>query len=313
MKKQTLLRMNLYKIIALLCICFLTSTDLRGVNKPIKENWADSISFYQSQYEKYSETDPPTIQYLEAAFGLSFSCRMGNQYELGEEVAAKALVHGSVLADSCCYSSGLFSMLAFFYEQRGDTIMPIHFHNKSQILGLRNYYLTEYPDSFEVLTQRANERQEMLNKSKMRFDQKHPLYLGLLNEWCLLVGESGNIIESKYLGEEVLKIASDSMLMDQEGMCGDAYFTLLFACAAMGELDRAEELLPLAFAYFEKHPFKHYSKTVLYLQISEGLIFDKRYSDALPFLYKAKDEMVNNDTKLKPYINERIELCKKNS
>ena len=292
-----------------LFVLFININNVMAQRKDV--NWDDSIRHYQQQYEAFGEIDKPTTQYMETALALAFACKEGQQYELGERIAARALVRGSFLADSCWQASSLFSLLAYFYEQRGDTIMPHHFHTKSQMLGIRNSIITQMPDSFEIFIKRVEYLVNMMDGSKGIFSHDHPAYLAFLNDYYWWVGQSDNILETVYLGEQILQMARDYHLTDQAEMCYGPYYWLLYAYPLYDEPDKAMALLPAAIDYYKRFPMNNITEADLYAQLGMGLMDGEYYKDALLFLEEAKKRAYQRNSKWEEEINQAIKRCKK--
>lgn len=301
----------LYTLTVCLLLPFAQSPVLAQSHQKGDENWPDSIKYYQQQFNTFKDGDIPTPHYLETAYALAYSCKEGQQYELGERVAAQALVRGSFLADSCWYAPPLFSLLAYFYEQRGDTIMPQHFHRKSQILSVKYAIAKESPDSAEMVNKKFDYLITLIENSKSTFNHDHPAYLYYLNDLCWSVGESGNIFEAVYLGEQILQLVNDYQLSDQEGICYAPYYWLLYFYPITDDLDKATALLPQATEYVRKFPQDHIIEADLYVNIGNGLMEAGCYKKALPYLIEAKNKAPQQLKEQIEQLDKKIELCKK--
>lgn len=187
--------------------CFLLD-DTVTVTKLLRElepriakssRWQDKFYYYKSRADYYFGNDKlvnqaiidyktalssfpddafPNQDYMEANYELCELLSKTKQYDEGEKYATHALVRGMAQADSCFASSLMFSQLAKFYEEKGDTIMPNHFHQKAQELGIRYNILTNKPDSMDIYTEATRDAstiesfkrpQYILSKSQQLF------------------------------------------------------------------------------------------------------------------------------------------------
>lgn len=268
------------------------------------------ISDYQRAFEVYPMSVPPTQEYLTTASDLCWALVENGQFDSSEAIATKALVRGSVMSDSCLHSARLFSILAMCYEHRGDTIMPQHFHKKSQILGLRYHALNHVPDSIDIYNERINKLFYEVEYTKAFFDKKHPNYLLSLNELAAWVMESDNFLETIHLGEQIQKLARDSMMTHVEGAC-DIYSDLLYCYAYFRQQQKAVELLPQAVEYFNDFPNRGVSEAILQVRIGLGLMDCRHYKEALPYLQQAKRKDANSPERKLKDIDQIIKECKK--
>lgn len=298
------------KIFTILAVMFaLTCVAQARMQKA--ENMADSIRYYQQKISKFPSDAPATEEYLDAVMSLCVACYKADSVVLGEQMAATALVRGSALADSCWQAATLFSTLAYFYEQRGDTIMPQHFHNKSQVLMMRYAILKEHADSVEYYNQRIEQVLNMRHQQKHLFSRKNRKYAYLNDEFCATVSSSCNTMETIYLGEQQLKLVRDSAFLADDNVCSETYFRLIYSHALMGHLDRAMTLLEEAKEYYRRFPREGISESFLWWQVGEGLFNYGDYAQALSCLQNAKKLSTDVD---KPWIDElkkTIKQCRK--
>ena len=197
-------------------------------------NLTDSIRHYQQKLGEFSDNAQITEKYLAAALSLCSVCQEADSIALGEQTAATALVRGSALADSCWQAAALFSMLAYFYEQRGDTVMPEHFHKKSQVLMIRNAILKHHADSVEYYNRRLNDLLNMRYQQQCLFSRKNRNFAFLADECCAMISDSGNTLETIHVGEQQLKLVRDSAFLATEDVCSETYYRLICAHAMTG-------------------------------------------------------------------------------
>lgn len=268
------------------------------------------ISDYQRAFEVYPMSAPPTQEYLTTASDLCWALVENEQFDHSEAIAAKALVRASAISDSCMHSATLFSILAMCYEHRGDTIMPQHFHKKSQILGIKYHALNSAPDSIDIYNERINKQFNEVEYVKAFFDKNHPNYLLSLNDLAAQVMQSGNFLETIYLGEQIQRLAKDSMMTHVEGAC-DTYSDLLYCYAYLHQQQKAVELLPQAVVYFNEFPNRGISEAILQTRIGLGLMDCGNYKEALPYLQQAKRKDSNSPERKLKDIDQIIKECKK--
>ena len=315
--------------------------DTTTVNKIYKEleprivksnHWQDKFYYYKSRADYYFGYDEfvnqaitdyktalsafpddafPTQEYMETNYELCCLLDKTQQYAEGEKIASHALVRGMAQADSCYAASSLFSLLANFYEQRGDTIMPSHFHQKAQELGIKYSIMTEMPDSIEIYNERLSQKQQLLANSFRLLSKTDNSYLANLSDYLVWVSNSGNIFETIYAGERILKLVQQ---YDQtKSNCYySTYFYLLYNYAVQGNLEKLEELYPKAKAYYELFPNESITESLLSLNIANGLMENYHYQAAMTYLKRSKSSIrKNRDEDLIPQINEMMNECKR--
>lgn len=250
-----------------------------------KLNMLDTTSYSKAfgdlfnAYETYPDTVAPTQIYLSVVRDLCqvmYDRKLFLKTRWGERIAEKALMRCMSIVNECEVSAELFSLLAGFYELRGDTIMPQHFHRKSQELSVKYYYKTVVPaDSLELYYKRLASLMKRIDESKSFFNRNTPEYLVWLEELNNQVFSSGNSKETIYLSEYILQTARDSMLLDRPDIMFMAFVNLLYAYAENNELEGALAMLSEAEAYYARYPNEHITKYVMYYYIGLGLYYGK--------------------------------------
>ncbi len=271
----------------------------------------DANRYYFKALDAYPSSLPFKQEHMQYASMLCWGLYDDGDYEQAEELSTKCLIRGSALADSCLYSSLLFSVLAKCYEHKGDTIMPQHFHEKAQDLCIHYNILTGKPDSVDIYMNRHNTFKLTLKNSKPYFSKKSPYYLLALNQYCYEVAKGGNRYEVKYLAEKAIKLATDSSLTQLNGAC-DAYFHLIYCYASDNQANLAEAMLERATDYFGMFPEKLINEPVLIAQIGKGLMDSRHYAEAIKYFERTKN-MWNDDQKVyRDETSQLIRECKKN-
>lgn len=274
-------------------------------------NVADSIRCYKQKLDAFFANSPATEEYLNTALSLCEACKEADSIALGEQTATTALVRGSALADSCWQAAALFSMLAYFYEQRGDSIMPEHFHKKSQVLMIRNAILRYHADSVDYYNQRLVQELEMLNQQKYLFCRKNKNYAYMRDDFCAMVSQSCNALETIHFGEQQLQLVRDSAYLSTEDVCGETYFRLIYTHALLGNLNRAQALVEEAKSYYHRFPKKWATEAFLWFQIGYGLYLNGNHSAAQSYLLKAKKLSVKADQAWQNELKQLIRQCKR--
>lgn len=265
-----------------------------------------AITDYKTALSSFPDDAFPNQDYMEANYELCELLSKTKQYDEGEKYATHALVRGMAQADSCFASSLMFSLLAKFYEEKGDTIMPNHFHQKAQELGIRYTIFTNMPDSIDIYNKRLLEKRQLLNHSKDSIS-----YLVNLSDYLEWVSYSGNIPETIWLGERILQLAQ-RYAQTQSACYYSTYYFLTFNYALQGNLEKLEELYPKAKAYYALFPEERISETLLSSNIANGLMENSHYNEALTYLKSARASIrKDKDDYLIPQINEMINECKR--
>ena len=279
-------------------ICYAYDKDVRRFNQ-----------YYQQALDAYPLSIPLTQEFLSNAANLCWGLIDDECYEQAEKQAARYLVRGSSLADSCLYSSALFSVLAKCYEQRGDTIMPMHFHDKAQELAIRYHILTTKADSIAIYNDRLDRFKQTMNAVKARFSKKMPNYLLMLNEYCDMIAQAGNLHETIYLAEKTITLATNMHMDYLDGAC-DAYFYLLYSYASNKQLHEAERALLPAVEYFSRFPQKQVNEAVLLYQIGLGLMDSEQYPEAISYFERTRKLWNVNQQEYRKMIPQLIKQCK---
>ena len=298
-----------FAIFVLMC----SLTCMAQATQKSEENIADSIRYYKQKLDAFPANSPASEEYLYMALSLCDACKEADSIALGEQTAATALVRGSALADSCWQAAALFSMLAYFYEQRGDSIMPEHFHKKSQVLMIRNSILKYHADSVDYYNQRLAQELEMLHQQKHLFCRKNKNYAYMRDEFCAMVSQSYNALETIHFGEQQLQLVRDSAFLSTEDVCGETYFRLIYTHALLGNLDRVQALVEEAKSYYQRFPKKWATEAFLWFQIGSGLYEYGNYSAAQSYLLKAKKLSVKADQAWQDELKQLIKQCKRKS
>lgn len=264
-----------------------------------------AIADYKTALSAFPDDAFPNQDYMEANYELCELLSKTKQYDEGEKYATHALVRGMAQADSCYASSLMFSLLAKFYEEKGDTIMPHHFHQKAQELGMRYSILTSVPDSIEIYNERLLQKQQVLIHSKDSIN-----YLSNLSDYLGWVSGSGNIPETIWLGERILQLTQ--RYAQTKSICYyGTYYHLLYNYALQGNIEKLEELYPKAIEYYNLFPDEMVSESSLSINIANGLMENYHYKEALPYLKSAKSSIrKEKDGYLIPKINDMINECK---
>lgn len=266
-----------------------------------------AITDYKTVLSSFPDDAFPNQDYMEANYELCELLSKTKQYDEGEKYATHALVRGMAQADSCFASSLMFSQLAKFYEEKGDTIMPNHFHQKAQELGIRYNILTNKPDSMDIYIQRLLEMHQLLNHSK-----DPSIYLANLSNYLAWVSKSGNIPEAVWLGERILQLAQQNELL-QSNYHYQTYFYLACSYAVLGKIDKLDEVYPKAKAYYKLYPNEGITEAFLCINIADCLMSKWHYKEAIPYLNKARTSIKKyRDEYLIPKINEMMNLCRRN-
>ena len=276
-----------------------------------EENVADSIIYYRQKLDAFPANALATKEYLQTALSLCVACKEADSIALGEQTAASALVRGSVLADSCWQMAALFSMLAYFYEQRGDSIMPEYFHQKSQALMIRNSILMNHADSVEYYNQRLANEMGILHQQQHLFCRKNKNYAYMRDEFCAMVSRSDNVLETIHVGEQQLQLVRDSAFLSTEDVCGETYFRLIYAHALLGNIDRAQALVEESKSYYQRFPREWATEAFLWFQIGCGLYDYGNHSTAQSYLLKAKKLSVKADQVWQNELRQLIRQCKR--
>lgn len=275
-----------------------------------RKDYASAIPYLRKAYDAYPTNVAANSDFMENADYLACSYLDQKQYDEVERIAAEALVRGASLNDSFPAAVDLFTVLAESYEQRGDTIMPPHFHRKSQELSILYTSQQYQPDSVERIYNRLILLYDAIDQERRFFSREHPGYLMLQNNYLNMIAYSGNISESIWLGEQILQTARDSLL-DKEPWMIDTYFNLLYAYAGDDKMDRCEALLPDAkrcLASTAKHPLE--KDGILYYFIATGLMDDIRYEQAITYFNLAVERMDKASLdELQKDIADRIAFC----
>jgi len=279
-------------------ICYAYDKDVRRFNQ-----------YYQQALDAYPLSIPLTQDFMSNVANLCRGLIEDKCYEQAEKQAARFLVRGSSLADSCLYSSMLFSVLAKCYEHRGDTIMPKHFHGKAQELGFRYHILTTKADSIAIYNDRIDRFKQTMNAAKARFSKKMPNYLLMLNEYCDMIAQAGNLHETIYLAEKAISLATEMNMKHLDGAC-DAYFHLLYCYAFNKQLNEAERALHTAVEYFSRFPQKQVNEAVLLYQIGLGLMDSGQYSEAISYFERTRRLWNANQQEYREMIPQLIKQCK---
>lgn len=278
----------------------------QGVNV----NIADSISHYKHELSKFPANAPATKEYLHTAFCLCQAYMEADSMAQSEQTAATALVRASALADSCWQAAALFSMLAYIYEQRGDSVMPERFHEKSQVLMMRYNFQKYHTDSVAYYNQRLNQLLNMRYQQKHLFGRKNKNYAYLNDELCGMVSQSGNTEETIHLGEQQLQFVRDSVFLATEDVCCETYYSLIAAYAASGNEERALALVQEAMDYYRRFPKEWATEAWLWWQVGRGLHHYGDSKAALPYLQKARKLSSNADQPWQEELRTRIRQCK---
>lgn len=301
---------NLFKIFFLSVMFAFVCMPNRAKGK--ERNWTDSILTYKNVLDAFPCNAPLTDEYLENAVNLCLACTQGQQqYELGEKVAAKALFRALAIADSNYYCGILFSFMALFYEHKGDTIMPPHFHRKAQKIGLKNTIRNDYKDSVKIYDDRINSLIQQMDYLRQLSSKHAPAYFECLSEYFTMVCRSGNIYEIIYLGENILKSVSKLEITVEGDFCGKVYANLPYCYAAKGEIEKAEQMLSFALNYYEKHPKNAVNEAWMLYSVASGLAAREDYDEALQFLHRAKKKVTKKDDEWKPELTELLRICRK--
>lgn len=265
-----------------------------------------AIADYKTALSAFPNDAFPNLDYMETNYELCELLDQTKQYDEGEKYASHALVRGMAQVDSCYASSLMFSLLAKFYEEKGDTIMPNHFHQKAQELGIKYNILTSMPDSIEIYNQRLLEKYQLLNHSKDSIS-----YLSNLSNYLVWVSNSGNINETIWTGERILQLTQ--RYGQTQSVCSYVtYYYLLHNYALKGDLEKLEELYPKAKAYYSLFPEEIMTVSLLSADIANALMENYHYKEALPYLRSAKANIrKDKDDYLIPKINEMINECKR--
>lgn len=287
---------------------------IRGkLNRMNMRNMEQSISDYHNAFDAFPSTVAPSQNYLSTAYDLCDVCNIGKQYALGEEVATKALVRASYVADSCISSSGLFSYLAKFYEARGDTIMPERFHRKAQELGIKYWLMQSKPDSVEEYNERLKTVYSSMDHMKNYFDHDHPMYLTYLTAYYTnFLSQSRILVESIPFAEKIIKLAKDYDLADSHSYY-ETYANLIYDYAFHGQKEEAINLLPKAERYYALFPDDYIDKSVVLYNLALGLLHNGSYNkDAEQYFLQAKEELSDEKKNIfLPLIEEGLEVCRK--
>lgn len=269
---------------------------LRGcLNSFDSLNMQDAARDYFYAWMAFPDTVAPTQEYLAVACNYCGICYdLKYSQPLAEYVARKSLLRASNIVNDCFASAELFSLLAGFYELRGDTIMPSHFHRKSQELSIKYYIRSTVPtDSLDIHFKRLKNLMERIDNNKQQFNRDLPDYLIWLDILSSQVSAAGNNRESIYLAEYIVQTVRDSMLFDLSNHVFDAYYTLIYSYAVENRLEQALDLLPEAEAYYDRKPEAHITKAVLYYSIGQGLVESRsmQTQKAVHYLLLAKENL----------------------
>lgn len=290
---------------------------LRGyLNSLDTQNLAQAASDLHKAYLLFPDTATPTQEYLWVAYHCCQAFYDKKSYWLGEYIAEKSLLRCLDIVNDCFASAPLFTLLAEFYEQRGDTIMPRHFHRKSQEISIKQYYHFYIPsDSLPVYYKRLQNLFNGIDNYWPIFSRRNPELLFTLDELNHYVWESGNEKETIYLSEYITKTARDSMLLESSWGWFHSFAYLLHAYAKQNQLEKALDMLPEVEAYYARYPDSHITKSLLYFAIGLGL-FDsngKKTEEVIYYLNLAKkglSEKYHSDAI--HTINIILTLCEEN-
>lgn len=262
-----------------------------------------AIENYKRAVDSYPMSVIPDLQYMEDACVLCQLLYQTKQYNVGEHYAEKALVRGTAMLDSCDYSAHLFSLLAEFYAQKGDTIMPVNFHRKSQELSIRYATLVQYPDSADFILQRLDNLYSSIHYQKHRLCKENTSYFSLICKYITWVSDSGNALEAVYLGETTLAEAT-KLQLDFSPCIFSLYYDLAYNYARISSFNdkdasnKLESLYPKAVKYYAMLPQMKISESLLAGRIAYGFMDNACYSEALRYAKLAQqkaDSFVDSD------------------
>ncbi len=260
---------------------------------------------------KAGDYQPPTCDRMQVITMRCDSLRNLGKYDEIEQLLGPELVRASGIADSCAHMSYLFSTLALTYEQLGDTIMPEHFHHKAQELAAGYEGIMAGPDSTEIYRQRMNTLHDFIKQSKMSFSKKNLAYLELMNQLADAMFYYGNTLEVIHIGETILKLASDSLLLN-EMVVGSIYVPLLSSYSWENNMDRVNKLLPEAIDFYKLYPQYGENEATLNLYIAQYALERKAYATAILYLRRAEKTEIDKKGERHRQIKEMIKLCEKN-
>jgi hypothetical protein len=124
-------------------------------------------------------------------------------------------------------------------------------------------------------------------QAEPQFSRSNLGYLEMLSSLVGWMYHCGNMLEVINLGETVQKIANDSLVSDDPVLDG-LYGQMLCAYAWEDRMEQMEQLLPVALAFYRKHPQLNITDATLYLLIGEHILDRHDEKGALPYLLKAK-------------------------
>lgn len=255
---------------------------------------AASVDSCRQAFAAWPATAPPTQAYLEAALDLVVACQQAQLWDEAEQVASRALVRATALADSCLEPALLFSRLATCYEQRGDSIMPRHLHRKSQVLSLRHAVLTQHADSFDIYCKRMDEWFKQMENVRKQYGEASAEYMDALSGLAVTLQVNGeNTREALLVGEQALDVARRGGLLqdNRQGVAfalSDVYTLLLYCYAALDLSGRGEALWPVALDYHHRHPELDVPDAYLYYMVGCGHAAAQRTAVALEWLRRAR-------------------------
>lgn len=254
---------------------------------------------------------PPTCDRMQEITMLCDSLRSLGKYAEIEQLLGPELVKASGIADSCAHMSYLFSTIAIAYEQLGDTIMPEHFHHKAQELAASYEGIMAGSDSTDIYRQRMKTLHDFIKQSETTFSKKNLGYLEFLNMLASEMFYCGNTLEVIYIGEKILKLASDS-LVSNEKVVGTIYAPLLSSYSWENNMERVNQLLPDAIAFYKLYPQYGENESTLNLYIGQYAIDRRDYATAISYLRKAEETEKDKKSERFGQIKELIRLCGKN-
>ena len=260
---------------------------------------------------KAGDYQPPTCDRMQVITMRCDSLRNLGKYDEIEQLLEPELVRASGIADSCAHMSYLFSTLALTYEQLGDTIMPEHFHHKAQELAAGYEGIMAGADSTKIYRQRMNTLHDFIKQSKMSFSKKNLAYLELMNQLADAMFYYGNTLEVIHIGETILKLASDSLLLN-EMVVGSIYVPLLSSYSWENNMDCVNKLLPEAIDFYKLYPQYGENEATLNLYIAQYALERKAYATAIPYLRRAEKTEIDKKGERHRQIKEMIKLCEKN-
>lgn len=275
----------------------------------IARNHASAVIQLQKAYNSYPTDCAVDNELMLVAYNLCMEGEESNLYEQAESIAADVLVRGSYIADSSACPAAIYSFLARAYEHRGDTIMPQHFHQRSQQLGLRYWVNTTHPDSAEIYNRRMDELTNQVSITKRFFSRKSTAYLNFLSSYIIQVSASSNVQETIHLAKMIIKTAKDSMLTHEKCLY-EPYRLLVLNYGYIGNIKDAEAIIPEAATYYAQFPDMPFNEAALHYYLGFGLTEGGNYKEGLRYLKLAKSQLSGElrETIL-PELNKELQLC----